>query len=204
MKRTILLVFTILMIISCTNLNENEKTLKKDIDTIFVKEFTEFNRKDIGKSDTVNQYSKIKIQRISSKDIKQLCSKTKVTCLIFWAPWCNGCCKALKGVYKEIIEEYKSDATFVLISISDNLAANQKELFVLPYFSQTYSFDSSLYKGTSTDDFPKLRKFLDELFPGKKLKHYIPLMIMINQKQELLAFDPMYKEEIERIIKKGK
>lgn len=129
-----------------------------------------------------------------------MCTRGKVSCLIFWAPWCKGCCKALKEIYKEIIEDNKEDATFVLISISNDLAANQKVLFSIKYFMQSYALGSAIYKGTYTDDFPKLKKFLDELFPSKNLKHYISLMIMINNKQELLAFDPMYKNDIKRII----
>ncbi len=205
MKKINLIIFSSFIFFACINTNLNSKndianTQKKTNDTIFVKEYSAFNKNDIGKEIIVDNYSKIRIQKISKTEIKDLCSKKKVTCLVFWAPWCTGCCKALKSIYKEIINENKSNATFALISISDNLNANQKELYNSQYFLQSYVLDSDFYKGTSEDDFPKLRLFLDEIFPNKQIKHYVPLMIMVNQKQELLANDPMYKDEIKRII----
>ncbi|NVN94560.1 MAG: hypothetical protein HXX18_04655 [Bacteroidetes bacterium] len=211
MKKSYLILLPIIWLFACTNSSVNETNSKinaiyssKDKnDKVYVKEFFEFNKNDIGKTDSVDYYTKIKVQKLSIKNINQLCSKTKVSCLIFWAPWCTGCCKALKGICKEILKENKSQATFAFISISDNLHEIQKELYKSQYYIQTYALDSAFYKGTSVDDFPKLKTFLNELFPNNTMDYYIPLMLMIDQKKKLLAFDPiMDKEKIKTIIAK--
>ena len=150
MKKLYLIALPIFLLYACTSssVKETTNTTTNKIhivfsssdknDTAYVKEYSEFNKNDIGKIDSVDYYTKIKIQKFSSKNMTDLVSKKKVTCVIFWASWCTGCKWMLDSAYRDIIKKHQKNVNFAIISISNRLKANQKELFKLKYFMQTY------------------------------------------------------------------
>lgn len=193
MRKTILLMFLILLFFACTNHNEKNKTSTKSTDTVFVKEFSGFNINDIGKIDTVNQYSKINIQNFAFGNLDELLSRKEVTCLIFWASWCKGCNRMLDLAYRDVIEKYRKTTTFAIISISDDLKETQSELFKLKYFIQTYALDTSIYKSTEeTNDWSIFESYLRDQFKNESFEIRVPYILVLNKNKKIISKDPDY------------
>ncbi|MFZ4412088.1 MAG: TlpA family protein disulfide reductase [Bacteroidales bacterium] len=199
MNKIILILFTSFFFNGC-----NHSTIKKDNsiqkitphslnekkDSLFIKEFSAYNEQDIGKENIVDNYSKIQIQKFSSKNLANLVSKKKVTCIIFWASWCKGCKMMLDSAYREIIKVHQKDVTFAIVSISTNLKDNQKELFKLNYFIQTYVLNPDNYKKNSEiDDFTVFETYLKEQFPYEMFKISVPYVLVINKNKKIISKD---------------
>ena len=192
MRKTILLMFLTLLFFACTNHNNN-KTSTKSTDTVFVKEFSGFNINDIGKIDTVNQYSKINIQNFASGYLDELLSRKEVTCLIFWASWCKGCNRMLDLAYRDVIEKYQKTTTFAIISISDDLKETQSELFKLKYIIQTYALDTSIYKITEeTNDWSIFESYLRDQFKNESFEIRVPYILVLNKNKKIISKDTDY------------
>ena len=199
MKKTFLILLSSFLLFACANSVEIDTNIKKSIinfvtnkqDTIYVKEFSEFNKADIGKIDSVDNYSKIKIQKFSSKNMDDLVSKKKITCVIFWTPCRSGCDYMLDSAYRDIIKEHQKDVNFAVISISNVLKSNQKKLFKLKYFMQTYVLDPNLYKSTSeTNDWPIFEAYLKDQFPNEKIKMHLPYVLVMNKDKKIISYHP--------------
>ncbi|MEI6696102.1 MAG: thioredoxin domain-containing protein [Bacteroidota bacterium] len=198
-----LVIISVFLFFGCANSRKKEdniisktkimNSLTAKNDTIYVKEFSEFNKNDIGKIDSVDYYTKIKIQKFSTKNMKNLVSKKKVSCIIFWASWCKGCKWMLDSAYRDIIKKHQKNVNFAIISISNKLKDNQKELFKLKYFMQTYVLDPNLYKSTSEfDDFPILESYFKEQFPHEKLELFVPFVMLIDKNKKIISKDQDY------------
>ena len=198
-----LVIISVFLFFGCANSRKKEdniisktkimNSLTAKNDTIYVKEFSEFNKNDIGKTDSVDYYTKIKIQKFSTKNMKDLVSKKKVSCIIFWASWCKGCKWMLDSAYRDIIKKHQKNVNFAIISISNKLKDNQKELFKLKYFMQTYVLDTNLYKSTSEfDDFPILESYFKEQFPHEKLELFVPFVMLIDKNKKIISKDQDY------------
>jgi thiol-disulfide isomerase/thioredoxin len=193
MRKTILLMFLTLLFFACKNHNDKNKTSTKSTDTVFVKEFSVFNINDIGKIDTVNQYSKINIQNFASGNLDELLSRKEVTCLIFWASWCKGCNRMLDLAYRDVIEKYRKTTTFAIISISDDLKETQIELFKLKYFIQTYALDTSINKSTEeTNDWSIFESYLRDQFKNESFEIRVPYILVLNKNKKIISKDPDY------------
>ena len=200
MKKINLIIFSSFIFFACINTNLNSKndianTQIKTNDTIFVKDYSAFNKNDIGKIDTVDQYSKIKIQKFSTRNMDELVSKNKNNCFIFWAPWCKGCKSALDSALRTIIRSHQKNTNFVIISISNGLKENQKELFKLKYFMQTYVLDPTLYKSKEeSNDWPIFESYLKDQFPNETFDIFVPFIMIVDNNKKIVSKDQDFQK----------
>ncbi len=212
MKKINLVLLPIFLLLACANSSVKETNTNSKInitysstdknDTAYVKEFSEFNKKNIGKIDSVDYYSKIKVQKFSSDNFDELISKNKYTCFIFWAPWCKGCKWMLDSAFRSVIEEHRENTTFAIISISNELKEHQKELFKLKYFIQTYILDRDMYNSENeNDDWKVFENYLKDQFPEKTFKIRVPFTILLDKNKNLIFKDTDYYDVNEFLSK---
>jgi thiol-disulfide isomerase/thioredoxin len=124
-----------------------------------------------------------------------LVSKKKVTCIIFWASWCKGCKWMLDSAYRDIIKKHQKDINFAIISISNKLKDNQKELFKLKYFMQTYVLDPNLYYSTSEmNDWPIFESYLKDQFPYERFDIFLPYVMVIDKNKKIISKEQDYNK----------
>ncbi|MDR0790453.1 MAG: hypothetical protein LBO06_06630 [Bacteroidales bacterium] len=126
------------------------------------------------------------VQAVSIEQIDSIVSSSKYSIIYCWGTWCKPCISALQNEITQYLDTKDDDSTaFIPICIGGNA---DKALEVLSTID--FQYGSYLFCSTSTafDKYILNSKFKD-LFNNYEKVDYVPLVLLVDSKKDILNYD---------------